>query len=98
MDGSDAGVAHSAELTAFAEAVWTRDHSLAPAREALREVVGDAGLAEAAMTAAVFRSLNIGADASGIPLDDEFASIAVGFVDELGLRDFSTAANSPGLA
>ena len=97
VDGSDAGVPHSAELTAFAEAAWKRDDSLPPARDVLRNVVGDDGLVEAAVTVAVFRSLNIAADASGIPLDEEFASTARGFVDQLGLRAFPTAANSPGV-
>lgn len=97
VDGSDAGVPHSAQLTAFAESAWRRDDTLSPAREALREAVGDAGLAEAAMTVAVFRSLNIAADTSGIPLDEDFASTARGFVDQLGLGEFPTAANSPGV-
>ncbi len=98
VDGSDAGVPHSQELTDFAEAVWRRDDSLDPARASLDAAVGSEGVVEAALTVAVFRSLNIGADASGIPLDDFFASVAEGFVDDLGLRAFPTAANSPALS
>ncbi len=78
--------------------MWRRDHTLAPARDALLEAVGDQGLMEAAITVAIFRSLNIGADSSGIPLDDSFAGPTHGFANELGLDRFPTAANSPGFA
>ncbi len=97
VDGSDAGIAHSQELTDFAEAAWRRDDTLPSARDAVRTAVGDAGLVEAALTVAVFRSLNVAADTSGIPLDAFFATVAEGFVDELGLSSFPTAANSPAL-
>lgn len=92
----DPGVEGAAELSAFAEAAWRRDASLAAAREALRSVVGDAGVVEAAQTVAIFRSLNIAADASGIPLDEDWRGFATEFVGELGLDQFPTAANTPG--
>ncbi|MEM7140892.1 MAG: hypothetical protein AAF548_07635 [Actinomycetota bacterium] len=93
---ADAGIPAATELRSFAEAAWRRDDGLAPAREALRAIVGDAGVIEAAQTVAVFRSLNIAADSSGIPLDDGWRDVAAGFVSTLGLDAFPTAANTPG--
>lgn len=92
----DPRIAAAGELSAFAEAAWRRDETLDAAREALRSVVGDAGVVEAARTVAIFRSLNIAADASGIPLDDDWRGFANEFVGELGLDQFPTAANTPG--
>ncbi|MDW3217000.1 MAG: hypothetical protein R8F63_00195 [Acidimicrobiales bacterium] len=94
--GGDAGVAAAAALSSFAEAAWRRDESLTTAREALRAAVGDAGVVEAAQTVAIFRSLNIAADASGIPLDEDWRGFATEFVGALGLDEFRTAANTPG--
>ena len=96
MGGVDAGVTHATVLSEFAEAAWRRGDSLESARERLRDAVGDAGLASAAATVAIFRSLNIAADTSGIPLDDDFADRIRPTVLELGLDHFSTAANTPG--
>lgn len=95
---ADAGVPHAELLSAFAEAAWRRDESLDPARAALRAAVGDRGLVEAAQTVAIFRSLNIAADSSGIPLDESWSDLAHGFASELGLDHFPTAANSPGFS
>lgn len=93
---TDGGVPAGPELLAFAEAAWRRDDSLDPARDALRAVVGADGVVEAARTVAIFRSLNIAADASGIPLDDDWRGFAGDFVTDLGLDRFPTAANTPG--
>ena len=95
VEGGDAGVGHGAELAAFAEASWRRDENLAVARKALRSGVGDDGVIEAALTVAIFRSLNLAADASGIPLDESFAGHTRGFAGALGIDQFSTAKNSP---
>jgi len=88
-------VGHGPELAAFAEASWRRDDTLADARETLRHGVGDDGVTEAALTVAIFRSLNLGADASGIPLDESFAGATRRFAGELGIDQFATAQNSP---
>jgi len=93
---ADAGVSHADLLSEFAEAAWRRDDSLAPAREALRSAMGDDAVVEAAQTVAIFRSLNIAADSSGIPLDESWRGLAAEFVSELGLDQFPTAANTPG--
>jgi hypothetical protein len=93
---ADAGVAHASLLSAFAEAAWRRDHTLPSARVALREAVGDAAVVEAAQTVAIFRSLNIAADTSGIPLDEGWRGLAGDFVADLGLDRFRSAANTPG--
>jgi hypothetical protein len=63
---------------------------------ALREAVGDAAVVEAAQTVAIFRSLNIAADTSGIPLDEGWRGFAGDFVADLGLDRFRSAANTPG--
>jgi hypothetical protein len=93
---TDAGVPHADVLSRFAEAAWRRDDSLAPAREALREILGDTATVEAAQTVAIFRSLNIAADSSGIPLDESWRGLAAEFVDDLALDRFPSAANTPG--
>lgn len=91
-----AGVPHADLLSAFAEAAWRRDDSLAPARHALRDALGGDAVVEAAQTVAIFRSLNIAADSSGIPLDEAWRGFADDFVSDLGLDQFRTAANTPG--
>lgn len=96
VGAADAGVPHADLLSAFAEAAWRRDESLDAARATLRSALGDAAMVEAAQTVAVFRSLNIAADSSGIPLDESWREFAAGFVDDLGLDQFRTAANTPG--
>jgi len=92
----DAGVPHAELLSAFAEAAWRRDESLPPARAALLAAVGDEAVVEAAQTVAIFRSLNIAADSSGIPLDESWRGLAAEFVSDLGLDQFPTSANTPG--
>lgn len=96
MGEADAGVAHAALLSAFAEAAWRRDETLDPARNELRSALGDDAVVEAAQTVAIFRSLNIAADSSGIPLDESWRGYAAEFVGDLGLDKFPTAANTPG--
>lgn len=96
VGAADAGVPHADLLSTFAEAAWRRDDALAAARDALRAAVGDDGVVEAAQTVAIFRSLNIAADSSGIPLDESWREMAADFVGDLGLDQFPTAANTPG--
>ena len=93
--GPDSVVDAGAELLAFAEASHRLDDQLATTRAALAEVVGQAGMVQAAMTAAVFRGLNITADASGIPIDDDWTGFAARTATELGTSQFASAANSP---
>jgi hypothetical protein len=96
IGAADAGVPHAAVLSEFAEAAWRRDGSLGAARAAVRAALGDGATVEAAQTVAIFRSLNIAADSSGIPLDEAWRGFAADFVGDLGLDRFPTAANTPG--
>ncbi|MFQ5555919.1 MAG: hypothetical protein ACE5GB_00155 [Acidimicrobiales bacterium] len=91
-------VAAGSELVEFAEGAHRLDDeaAMARARDRLVAAVGAAGAVDAALTVAIFRSLNIAADASGIPLDDEWHDIASGFVGRLGLEAFASARNTPG--
>jgi hypothetical protein len=98
MGEADAGTPHGDVLADFAEAAWRRDDTLGAAREAVRDALGEAGLVEAAATVAIFRSLNIAADTSGIPLDADFAGPGLEAAAELGFNRFPTAANTPGAA
>jgi hypothetical protein len=61
-------VAHAAELVAFAEAVVSRDAArIAKAREALRALLDEAQLADAAAVVSAFHGFVRIADAIGIP-------------------------------
>ena len=71
--GDDDGVAvpHAAELLEFAGAVVLRDaQRTAAVRSRLRAALGDAGLVDAAATAAAFHGFVRLADATGIPYEN----------------------------
>ena len=87
-DGAASGIAHGAELLAFTEAVLGDDESvLAATRRALRAVLGDDGLADTAATLGSYNSIVKVADATGIPLDEETATLTADLCAELGLAD-----------
>lgn len=80
----------------FATAVATRDESvLAESRECLLAASNAAVLVDAAAVAGNFQRMVRIADAIGIPMDDDYASEVKPTVDELELRRFKTAENSP---
>ncbi len=93
--GEDTLVAHGAELLAFTEAAHRLDDTLPVARNALAATVGTDGMVDAAVTAAIFRSLNIAADSSGIRVDDIWEEAAKQLAADIGTDRFPTAANSP---
>ena len=84
-----AGVEAGSALVRFTTEVVTGGADLVAARAELRAAVGDAGLAEAAGTVAVFEGLNRIADATGIQLDDNLAADTVDVRGVLGIDDFS---------
>ena len=93
--GSQVGIPYSEELIAFTEAAHRLDETLPNARQALARVVGENGMVDAAVTASIFRSLNIAADASGIRIDDHWEEIAADLATQTSANQFPTAANSP---
>jgi hypothetical protein len=85
--GSD--VPHGGTLLAFADAVLGRDAgTLARAREAVRQAVGDAGLSDAAAVIGGFDGITRIADATGIPLEPEKAAQTADFFDALDIGRF----------
>ena len=95
VGGDGSSVPAGTELIAFTEAAHRLDETLDSARKALADIVGDAGTVTAAMTAAVFRGLNLTADASGIPVDDDWSGFVQASAPALGTDRFASAANSP---
>ena len=93
----DANVPAGVELIDFTTAVHRMDDSVDAARAALVSVVGHDGMVDAAVTAAVFRGLNIAADTSGIRVDDDWEGTARELMASIGTGGFRTAANSPTL-
>ena len=89
-----ADVEFGEDLVTFATHVVERDSGLAESRNILQELVGDAGLVEAAATVAAFQGLNRIADATGIQLDDGLNSESDDFRSPLGLDKFSGADNT----
>lgn len=83
-------IPNAVALAEFAEAVVSRDvPRIAAAREVLREVLGEAGLVDAAAVAAAFHGFVRIADATGIP----FTTAAQGadaseLREEAGINDF----------
>ena len=92
----DAGVPAGAELLAFATAANRRSADLPQVREALRAVVGDEAVLEAAATVAAFNGLVRVADGTGIQLDPSMLAATTADRAKLGIDDFAGAANSEG--
>ena len=89
-------VDHAAALMKFAEAVASRDEAtLASARSELLEQAGAEVLVDAAAVAGNFQRMVRIADSTGIPLDEMSAAMSHGVVNELDLRRFSSAENTP---
>ena len=89
-------VDHAAALMKFAEAVASRDEAaLASARSELLEQAGAEVLVDAAAVAGNFQRMVRIADSTGIPLDEMSAAMSHGVVNELDLRRFSSARNTP---
>jgi hypothetical protein len=89
------GVAHAAELCAFAEAAVRGDAAaLAAARDALRARAGSAALVDAAGVVANFERMTRIADATGIPLDAAAQLASQDFRGALGLEQFASAKNT----
>jgi len=87
----DAGVAHGALLTAFADAAVQGDAAhLATARDALRAAAGSAALVDAAGVVGNFERMVRIADASGIPLDGMISALSEDFREDLGLDAYAT--------
>jgi len=95
-DREAGGVAHSAELLEFAEAVLGEDDTrLDAARRALRAAVGEAGAVDAAAVVSSFSKMDRIADATGIPLDAPLVMMAGDLRESLELGRFASAANTP---
>ena len=94
-NGHGMGVPNAEELVHFTDAVHRLDDSLGEARDALVLALGEAGMIDAAITAAVFRSLNIAADSSGIRVDDAWEGIGASLAKKTVANKFRTSANSP---
>jgi hypothetical protein len=92
------GVAHAAELTAFAEAAVRGDAAaLARARDSLRAKAGSEVVIDAAGVIANFERMTRIADATGIPLDAAPQLASHDFREALGLNAFASARNTPAL-
>ena len=67
----DGGVRHGHALLAFADAAMQRDAALTgPARAALTEAIGEAGVVDAAAVTAMFQLNTRAADSAGVPIED----------------------------
>ena len=92
----DGGVQFGRELREFAEALASRDEgALATAREALYQTAGNDVLIDAAGVAANFQRMVRIADATGIPVDDIMSGLSGSIPDDLNLRRFQSAGNTP---
>jgi hypothetical protein len=89
------GVAHAAELTAFAEAAVRGDaHALASARDALRAKAGSESVVDAAGVVGNFERMTRIADATGIPLEGASQIASEDFRSALGLEKYASAQNT----
>ncbi len=87
-DGAATGVPFGAELLAVTDAVLGRDDAiLERCREAVRDALGKAGLADAAATLGSYNAIVKVADATGTELDAETAGMTADLCEELGLAD-----------
>jgi len=93
--GDGVGVAHAAELCAFAEAAVDGDvAALSRARDALRAKAGSAALVDAAAVIGNFERMTRIADATGIALDAASELASSDFRGALGLGAYASANNT----
>jgi hypothetical protein len=94
--GDSSNVDYSNELMSFATAVASRDEGeLAERRRDLLDASNAAVLVDAAAVAGNFQRMVRIADATGIPIDSDRLPMMQGAVDQLELRRFKTAENTP---
>lgn len=92
------GVAHAAELTAFAEAAVRGDPAaIAAARDTLRAKAGSDAVVDAAGVIGNFERMTRIADSTGIALDAAPQLASHDFRAALGLERFASARNTPAL-
>jgi len=104
IEGSevDSGVEGGAELTDFVEAVVLDDgeasaDAISQARLAVVGRLGEEATVDAAAVIANFQRMVRIADSTGIPLDEPVAMMTQNIRCELGINNYSAAANTPGL-
>ena len=91
VDGNGgSGVAHEAELLAFADAAVGADEALTEARAAVVVRLGEEAMADAAAVIAGFDAITRVADGSGIPLEPPKAAATADWRASLGIDAFWT--------
>ena len=95
MSGEFAGdVPHGRELVALAEAVVSNDpDTVTPARDALVQAIGEAGMVDAVGVASNFQRMVRIADSTGITLGN-FEAIIEDIRADLGINAFARAATA----
>ena len=90
------GIPHSTLLMQFAEAVAGRDpDTIAKSRQALYDAAGKEVVIDAAAVAGNFQRMVRIADATGIPVDAHMEALSGSIQEDLDLRRFPSAQNSP---
>ena len=82
------GVAHEAELLAFADAAIREPGRLAEARAAVERAMGRAAMLDAAAVIAGFDAITRVADGTGIPLEPAKAEATADWRESLGVDAF----------
>ena len=97
-NASGTGVPHGDLLVSFAEAACAaadeRDAELAAVRNKLLTAAGPGSLVDAAAVVANFQRMVRVADGTGIPLDSQLNTLTAGLREDLGIDQFSSAANT----
>lgn len=92
----ESNVPYASELMSFGEAVASRDATaLYEARQMLLELAGAEVLVDAAAVAGNFQRMVRIADSAGIPVDDRMEALSTNIQQDLDLRRFGSAENTP---
>jgi len=98
-NASIAGILYGDALLVFAEAFAGRDEDiLTTARSSLLREAGAEVLIEAAGVAANFQRMVRIADSIGIPIDEHSEGNSLEVAQQLNLRRFASAKNTPGVS